>query len=177
MPYVLAAGWGGMGTVSEGEDMLLRDAPHFFLRREEPRRPSRRLDDAPRFFEEYTSLPRVETTATITPAELAVLLNSRIMPPLPTLDELRDIGADAIVAALRALSDKGEPEEALVIALLYLLAESEAGNEFERQARRSILKAYKAQPAHSSTLDVVMSALRDCSGWDSLVPNQDAIED
>lgn len=174
VPHVLAAGWGGMGTVSEDE---FHHIPAF-ITREESRRPSRGLDDAPRyFFEEDTSLPPVEATATITPAELAVLLNSRTMPPLPTLDELRDIGADAIVVALRALSDKGEPEEALVIALLYLLAESEAGNEFERQARRSILKAYKAQPARSVPLDAVRSALRGCAGWDILVPDRDAIED
>ena len=177
VPHVLAAGWGGTGTVSEDEDVFRRDGSRFFLRREEPRRPSRGLDDAPRFFDDATSLPRVETTATITPAELAVLLNSRTMPPFPTLDELRDIGADAIVVALRALSDKGESEEALVIVLLYLLTESEAGNEFERRARRSILKAYKAQPAHSGTLDVVTSALRGCAGWDILVPDRDAIED
>ena len=108
-------------------------------------------------------------------------LNARAMPPLPTLDELGGIGIavgtprlripDGVIVALRDLAGQGEDEEALVIALLYLLAESEAGSELERQTRRAILKAYKARPAHSVPLDAVASALKDCPGWDILVPS------
>lgn len=128
VPHVLAAGWGGMGTVSDEEFYQIP----VFLRRAEPRRLSRGLDDAPRTSKRIRAFREWKPRQPSLRRSLPCCLNSRIMPPLPTLDELRDIGADAIVAALRALSDKGEPEEALVIALLYLLAESEAGNEFER---------------------------------------------
>ena len=133
---VLAAGWGGMGTLQSSTRRL-------YSVREMPVRAEslvRYAAPEPIFRDssfEFPSAPghlREPAPAIITPTELAMQLNARAMPPLPTLDELGGIGIaaggsrlripDGLIVALRDLAGQGEDEEALVIALLYLLAES-----------------------------------------------------
>ena len=186
VPQVLAAGWGGMGTL-RSSTRRLHGVREMAVRAESPA-PYAASEPGPSGFRDssdyFLSAPRIfrkPAPAVITPTELAMQLNARAMPPLPTLDELGGIGIavgtprlripDGVIVALRDLAGQGEDEEALVIALLYLLAESEAGSELERPARRAIIEAYKAHPAHSVPLDAVASALKDCPGWDILVPS------
>jgi len=57
--------------------------------------------------------------------------------------------------------DQDGDEEAVVLTFLYRLAQSDAGDALERQARRRILKAYKTDKPCQTILDAATHAFDD----------------
>ena len=145
VPQLLAAGWHGTGTVVDGavdpKINYLMDISRMVHSR---RRTEFRHAQSPRLHELRTSSKDTKNISVIDLTELVALLNARTMPPFPTLDDFAVWGvSDAIMQVLRDLVDQDGDEEAVVLTFLYRLAQSDAGDALERQARRRIIKAYK----------------------------------
>jgi Ca-activated chloride channel homolog len=172
VPQVLAAGWHGMGTVfAEQRDVcagpLYEIAPTPLPEAGFARRSMHeQLHEEKRLHEEERSqkgLQNMEVmrVVVIAPPELVDLLNARPMPPFPTLDEFEAWGLpESIVERLRDLVERGEDEEVVVLALLHLLSESEAGRMLERQVRRLILKAYKTHRPNEPLVNRMQDVFR-----------------
>jgi len=164
VPQVVAAGWHGTGTVFAERmevralrcyDMVLDQRPREVARSREP---------------DCGFLLKPEPDSrTLGPAALVALLNSRSVPPVPTLDELDSWGLpDAVIAPLEELVASGADEDAVVLAFLHLLANSEAGRGLKRQTRREILKAFKQTGPDPALIEAVREALKDWPAWNAM---------
>ena len=149
VPQVLAAGWHGIGTVSD-----LRAA------RSRPRSVAlMRAGDVRPAAAEYEAVNRedapVESYRGAKPAELVAQLNELPMPPLPDYGFLAVRLPSDVDIGLEALVKDGMEKEWMKIVLLHLLAESEAGDALAREVRRHILAAWKKLSLDESAVAAV----------------------
>jgi Ca-activated chloride channel homolog len=95
-------------------------------------------------------------------SKLVSLLNARTIQGLPTLDHFKlwRLRED-IVLALRRIVESGHEERMVMIAFLYLLAGSAAGQNLERQVRRRILKAHSTEAPDQAIMDAAAGVLED----------------
>jgi Ca-activated chloride channel homolog len=95
-------------------------------------------------------------SADISAARFVQLLNSRSIPPSPTLEYFEHWGLpETILESLQELLEAGEIEEEVVSTFLYVLSQSEAGRKIKRPIRRQILKAYKSLRPRRAVLETV----------------------
>ncbi len=170
VPQVIAAGWHGMGTVYGAADLVAaasiraehRLPPSF----KEPMRSSMRPASAQRF----RHAPQL-AFAGISAGKLARELNALSMPPFPSIDDLVVLGIPAPVAeTLRQLASKSGDEEELIITLLWMLAEYQAGRHMERQVKRTIRKAVRSRTEPAVSEEDLAAALVCFPGWKRLRP-------
>jgi Ca-activated chloride channel family protein len=99
---------------------------------------------------------REEFSADISAVKFVEQLNSRSVPPSPTLEDLEHWGLpETVLESLRELLEAGEIEEEMVSTFLYVLIQSEVGRKIRRRLRRQILKAYKTVKPSRAVLDAV----------------------
>jgi hypothetical protein len=97
-------------------------------------------------------------------SKLVGLLNARTIQGLPTLDHFKMWRLpEDIVLALRRIVESGHDEHLVMVAFLYLLAETEAGKALERQVRRRILKAHATAAPDQAVMDAAAGVLEE---WD-----------
>jgi len=153
VPQMLAAGWGGLGTV---HGCMSVDALADFERYD-----SRSATAEGDYFDIPAFLRRPDKdeptgTYTIGPSELVKAINrlpvKMFVPSLriDTLGSLRKTGLpETVVVALRQLVDAGADEKQVVVQFLYLVVMSEFGKGLKREAQRAIRRAYKdLKPEH-----------------------------
>ena len=175
VPQVFAAGSHGMGGVCAMREQRMEHLPlagvASMAERDEDTFSARLSEESRADYSALRSMRSLagdlpedtEATAAIGPTELIELLNVRTIPPFPTLDELESWGVpDSIVVLLWGLVERGEDEEAVLFALLHVLAQSEVGKAIGRQVRRHILKAYKTDRPNQTVLDAVTYVF---DGW------------
>ena len=98
------------------------------------------------------------------PAELVAALHEHRLPAAPTLADLASLGMpDEIIECLRELVEGGEDTRVVAIIFLYLISESPAGSNLDRQQRRMIGFAYKKLRASAATVSAVRRVWQD---WD-----------
>ena len=66
-----------------------------------------------------------------------------------------------IVLDLRRIVESGQDERLVMVAFLYLLAESVAGKDLERQVRRRILKAHANEAPDQAVMDAAAGVLEE----------------
>ena len=92
-------------------------------------------------------------TALVEALNRASSLGSHGAPLVATVGELEALGAeDAVVEVLRELVAGGRDERVVVVVFLHILAEGPAGAGLSRDARRSIVKAYKTLSSDPAVL-------------------------
>ncbi len=176
VPQVVAAGWHGIGTVHDAPPVSAAaygelpppTARSFSERVPGPSRlsPVRRLSRRAAQAADMEPLPDMVapvSPGTIgSPAELVAALNQRLLPAVPTLEELAALGTpDEIIAGLRALVDGGEDARAVAVIFLYVVCESTAGDGLDRQRRRLILAAYKKLRPRAAAVAAVRRVWQD----------------
>jgi Ca-activated chloride channel homolog len=94
--------------------------------------------------------------------KLVGLLNARTIQGLPTLDHFKMWRLpEDIALALRRIVESGHDEHLVMVAFLYLLAESVAGKNLERQVRRRILKAHATEAPDQAVMDAATGVLEE----------------
>jgi Ca-activated chloride channel homolog len=95
-------------------------------------------------------------------SKLVGLLNARTIQDLPTLDHFKlwRLPED-IALGLSRIVESGHDEQLVMVAFLYLLAETEAGKDLERQVRRRILKAHVTEAPGQAVMDAAAGVLEE----------------
>jgi Ca-activated chloride channel homolog len=95
-------------------------------------------------------------------SKLVSLLNARTIQGLPMLEHFKIWRLpEDIVLDLRRIVESGQDERLVMVAFLYLLAESVAGKDLERQVRRRILKAHANEAPDQAVMDAAAGVLEE----------------
>jgi len=177
VPHMLAAGWGGVGSVmaapcmasmEAGPDEYL-DIPAFSRRGPLPPPPAPMAEPAPitRLNSQVSGRDKAIFDPSQYPtgsplmfvgwlqANAARLVDPK--QPLPTLDELADALPDDLLARLRELIAQGEAEDAVVVALLHAFLRNKREYWLPRNASRNIRSRFQKQV--SATLAAAVEPL------------------
>lgn len=177
VPHMLAAGWGGIGSVAVAERCMapMEAGPDYlavpaFLRRGPlPPPPAPMAAPAPRATQKFQVLSKLKAMfdRSQEPASpfsgIAGWLQANATrladrkQPLPALDELADALPDDLLARLRELVAQGEAEEAVVAALLHAFLQHGPECRLPRNASRNIRARFQQQV--SATLAAVVESL------------------
>jgi Ca-activated chloride channel homolog len=153
---VIAAGWHGIGRVLE-DRFVGSSASHGSS---DCRVVSTEFSSLNSMTQELSPWDPFDITAPVGPENLVELLNAQPIPPFPTVDDFETWGlSESIIKALRDLVERGEEEE-VVLVLLYILSESEAGRMLERRVRRQILKACKTHRPDAALINRMRDVFR-----------------
>jgi Ca-activated chloride channel family protein len=171
---MLAAGWGGVGTVACAKPLLRQrvlfaaapstDAP---VPACSPDGIDARLTHVLGSFESFSE--RFPADGFAEPRDLVQLLATKhrdSRPSIDDLDRIESIPADAI-AALRRLVASGIDEAYVVVAFLVLLAEGALGHTFDRATRRRILRLCRDFRPSAALAQELRQALGLIAGADS----------
>ena len=177
VPHMLAAGWGGVGSVmaapcmasmEAGPDEYL-DIPAFSRRGLLPPPPAPMAEPAPitRLNSQVSGRDKAIFDPSQYPtgsplmfvgwlqANAARLVDPK--QPLPTLDELADALPDDLLARLRELIAQGEAEDAVVVALLHAFLRNKREYWLPRNASRNVRSRFQKQV--SATLAAAVEPL------------------
>ena len=167
-PQMLAAGWGGLGSVqsevrfSPADDVMASVAdtePRMFLRR--PSSDFNQRSDIT-CYSRRVSFSRFEDTSNFDRLILALnarypeIMNARL--DVSTLADLLELGLDQEIAdELSVLIGAGKPEQNIVVAFLAVLSESRHGEGFSRHVKRLIRAAEKRTTVDLSLKEAVQN--------------------
>ena len=183
VPHMLAAGWGGVGSVAAAPcmaamepDLENLDMPAFLRRGPFPLPPAPMTAPTPRaaqksllgraraMFDALREPTPPMATVAASPAGFARWLEANAArladpkQPLPTLDELANAGLpDDLLARLRELVAQGETEDAVVAALLHAFLQHGPECQLPRNASRNIRARF--QKLASATLAAAVEPL------------------
>lgn len=185
VPQMLAAGWGGTGTVMYEPEL---DRPTFLRRGPEPAEPqilfSRSVSESGIRYSRSPSPEQIEEQRKrdeqirqlTTPASFAKecnTLHTRWFGPVLELSSFEDLVScrlpDRILMALKAIAERygsDVPEEMIVLVFLIVLAESDIGEMFTRNTQRAIKKAIKALHPEDRLTHIVAEAFAGIEKYD-----------
>ncbi len=170
VPQVIAAGWHGMGSATA--PACLSMAPEYVADESGQVLQDQFVQTTRRTGMRLRAAFGGRAPTSISPVDLARLLNKRPLPPFPTLDELIGYGIpEPFATVLRDLAGRSRDELELVVTLLWLLAKSTAGRHLERHTRRPILKAARTRAEPLLPPEDVALVLKGHTGWGSLLRN------
>ena len=195
VPQMLAAGWGGSGTVMNasvvhvnkttgGEDY---DRPTVLRHKNKAAQHAQvagghSFDDDISFLDIPAFLRREAGEDYSKPAdqsELSMIVDvlnqqpNRWFVPLlrfNSISILLQAGInETVLAVLRKLVDETKEEELVVMVFLGMVAESKQGKKMDRDKRRAILKAFKDSKLDDEVVNGMKSLLTEGLRWDDLV--------
>ncbi len=170
-PHMLAAGWGGLGTVHHSPSrMMYQSLPTvtYHAPRREQRIVRRRavniwsrlnLDWSRLDSDDVHDLRLVERLAGPQIALLMALSLATERPTLDLLEQERLVGAD-LLQALRELVREGEDETALIAALAWAFLTREGGRHLPRDLRMRLIWHAKKRGATRELHDRILSLLQ-----------------
>lgn len=183
VPGMLAAGWGGRGSVAAHSLSCAApvtwsacmDLPPAAEKSRSAAAPKRKLKASaakalhtPGTWDVDPSPSQDPATGSVTPGELIDRLNPQYGLLRPArhvprwLAELESLGVPAeVIDGLRGCMSQGHDEETVVLAFWKALLDRKPGLPFERAHRRGILAALKARTPDAELLRRVANSLRD----------------
>jgi len=163
-PHMLAAGWGGTGSVMReshaayGVQLSLAINPEIKYRHRQQTKP-----------DYFVNLCNKRHNQWLKP-----------VLQLASFNDLRDCNLpDRIISALKSISDRHDsetPEELVVLAFLYALLQSAIGGEFNRNTARAIKKASKNAMPDQRLINLMATAFADISK-DDWGPNYPLVDE
>ena len=195
VPQMLAAGWGGSGTVinasvvhvnktTGGEDYdrptVLRHKTKVAQRAQVASGHSFDDDisflDIPAFLRKEGDADYSKSAAQSELSMIVGLLNqqpNRWFVPLLRFNSISILSQaginESVLVALREVVDEGMEEEAVIIVFLYMVAESRCGKNLDRDKRRAIIKVFKDSKHDKKVVSGIKNLLVEGLRWDDFV--------
>lgn len=164
VPQMLAAGWGGVGTVVKG-GVAMGVCKCMMIIDDRPSYPSRSSESGGLFSRAQSQEVKDRFRQSTPPGEFVFSCSYNY--PISSFNDLLNCNLpDRILAKLKTIANEYDPkvsEEIIVLAFLYVLTQSAIGKEFNREITREITKACKIKILDERLINLIEKSFPDIS--------------